>query len=757
MKRALVLFVMLVGFAFTTNVLSQAVGDFQSYQAGDWNNVNTWSRWSGTAWTNPAPYTPDSTVGQVTILSPHTITVNANVGVDQAIVNSGATVIVNCKLATLTIATGGMTVNGILTITDTVLATTAPYNVVSVGTLTIGTTGTVNINEAAASSTKGFLPTATWQDGSTLNINGIGGTGATGWGAGGNQSFYNVNVNYTVGTANFGWGFTTGAIRGELKLLQTGTTGRFQLFGGSQGNVTINKITQTNGMFTGSGTGTAGTRDTVFVTGDVSITGGVFAVDRGSHGTFKDSSGVKWYFYGNNIDISPNSVVNGVANANGMANSNVQTGIVPYALDSRFIMAKAGAQNLKIVPALCTSTWGITVELINGSQTTLTAPSNIIYLILTSGNIIAPTASPLTMGWNNAGSVYTGTIAGFDSVANANATNNIVGKLGWLVGSVSSTTKVYPIAKGGKYRPITFSFTPSTTTISTFYAEMFNSAPAANILPGTLNKVSSVRYYTISEGAGGSTFTNGIVTLNYETDDGVTDFNNLRVVKDDGAGNWMNLGGVGTTNGIGSILSTVSFTLLSNFTLANATGGGNPLQTPKVLNLTALIEGFYDGSTMVPDTVTVELRNTISPFGLIESKKIVLNNSGQSTANFYSATDGTNYYIALKHRNSLQTWSANTPQFSSGTLTYNFTTSQAQAYGNNMKNVGGEWCIYNGDVNADEFIDGSDVSDCFNDANIGASGYVITDLTGDDFVDGTDVSIAFNNSNIGAGAFYPSK
>ena len=30
----------------------------------------------------------------------------------------------------------------------------------------------------------------------------------------------------------------------------------------------------------------------------------------------------------------------------------------------------------------------------------------------------------------------------------------------------------------------------------------------------------------------------------------------------------------------------------------------------KVLNLTALIEGFYDGSTMVSDTVTVELRNT---------------------------------------------------------------------------------------------------------------------------------------------------
>jgi hypothetical protein len=119
--------------------------------------------------------------------------------------------------------------------------------------------------------------------------------------------------------------------------------------------------------------------------------------------------------------------------------------------------------------------------------------------------------------------------------------------------------------------------------------------------------------------------------------------------------------------------------------------------------------------------------------------------------------DATNYYIVVKHRNSIPTWSATGQSFSGGILSYNFTTAETQTYGSNMKNVGGKWCIYNGDVNADEFIDGSDVSDCFNDASIGASGYVKTDLTGDDFVDGTDVSIAFNNSSAGVGAFYPTK
>ncbi len=179
--------------------------------------------------------------------------------------------------------------------------------------------------------------------------------------------------------------------------------------------------------------------------------------------------------------------------------------------------------------------------------------------------------------------------------------------------------------------------------------------------------------------------------------------------------------------------------------------------TSKTLNLTALIEGFYDGSTMVPDTVTVELRSSSSPYTLVDQAKVVLNSSGAAAVNFYAAANSVPYYIAVKHRNSLQTWSNTTPSFSGGVMAYNFTTAQTQAYGSNMKNVGGEWCIYNGDVNGDEFIDGSDVSDCFNDANLGASGYIVTDLTGDDFVDGTDVSIAFNNSNLGVGAFYPSK
>ena len=178
------------------------------------------------------------------------------------------------------------------------------------------------------------------------------------------------------------------------------------------------------------------------------------------------------------------------------------------------------------------------------------------------------------------------------------------------------------------------------------------------------------------------------------------------------------------------------------------------------LNLTAIIQGFYDGSTMVSDSVVVSLRNATSPFAAIETLTGVLSTTGAGTFNFRDPVIGTSYYIAVNHRNSIWTWSKSGGEsFSSFSLSYNFTTAASQAYGSNMINVSGKWCQYNGDVppSRDEFIDGSDVSAVFNDANLGASGYIDTDLNGDDFVDGTDVSFAFNNSNLGVGAFYPTK
>ena len=83
----------------------------------------------------------------------------------------------------------------------------------------------------------------------------------------------------------------------------------------------------------------------------------------------------------------------------------------------------------------------------------------------------------------------------------------------------------------------------------------------------------------------------------------------------------------------------------------------NPLQPVSVLSITVLIEGLYNGSTMIPDTVTVQFKNSSSPFGLIEEKKIVLNTNGAGTGAFTSVIEGSSYYLVVKHRNGVETWS----------------------------------------------------------------------------------------------------
>ncbi|MBE0571149.1 MAG: hypothetical protein IH618_06355 [Ignavibacteriaceae bacterium] len=166
----------------------------------------------------------------------------------------------------------------------------------------------------------------------------------------------------------------------------------------------------------------------------------------------------------------------------------------------------------------------------------------------------------------------------------------------------------------------------------------------------------------------------------------------------------------------------------------------------EITSFTALIEGFYNGSTMRPDTVTVELRNTNSPFALVDQAKIFLNSSGQGSARFYNIENGVPYYIVLKHRSAVETWSALPQTFSANTLTYDFTTGQNKAFGNNLKLIGTKWCIYGGDVNQDGFVETADLNLVYSDNISGFTGYVPTDLNGDSFTEIEDLNIVFRNN-----------
>ena len=113
-KRAALKFISVVGmllvfFGMPEEEKAQAIGDYRTFQTGNWSDVNSWSRWNGTSWVNPAPSAPASTDGVITILNGHTITVTSAATVDQVTIDAGSQVTVNGGV-TLKVANSNITV-----------------------------------------------------------------------------------------------------------------------------------------------------------------------------------------------------------------------------------------------------------------------------------------------------------------------------------------------------------------------------------------------------------------------------------------------------------------------------------------------------------------------------------------------------------------------------------------------------------------------------------------------------------------------
>ncbi len=164
-------------------------------------------------------------------------------------------------------------------------------------------------------------------------------------------------------------------------------------------------------------------------------------------------------------------------------------------------------------------------------------------------------------------------------------------------------------------------------------------------------------------------------------------------------------------------------------------------------NLKVYLEGFYNGSSQVQDTITVLLANSPSPHALVDSNKAFLSPNGTDTVSFTHVTNGS-YYIVVRHRNHLETWSATTQLFTTSSfVNYDFTTGSNKAYGNNMKQVGSVWVLYAGDINQDGAIDinGADADYTIYKSQFGMAGYIPSDLNGDNYVDGYDALILYAN------------
>jgi peptidoglycan/xylan/chitin deacetylase (PgdA/CDA1 family) len=167
---------------------------------------------------------------------------------------------------------------------------------------------------------------------------------------------------------------------------------------------------------------------------------------------------------------------------------------------------------------------------------------------------------------------------------------------------------------------------------------------------------------------------------------------------------------------------------------------------PLKLILSALIEGMYKDSTMVPDTIMVELHNLISPYEMADTCTGLLDSAGKGLFTFTKAVNNTPYFLVVKHRNALETWSSGVQSFNSFAMSYDFTDSQSKAFGNNLILKRGRYCIYSGDVNQDGVVDSLDlVAIDFDNSNY-VRGYAITDLNGDGIVDLRDMILAECNS-----------
>lgn len=161
------------------------------------------------------------------------------------------------------------------------------------------------------------------------------------------------------------------------------------------------------------------------------------------------------------------------------------------------------------------------------------------------------------------------------------------------------------------------------------------------------------------------------------------------------------------------------------------------------LDLTAAFEACVPPS----DSVSVLIRKTASPYSVVDSVNALLSGSGNAVINYTNVLSGMSYYIVVKHRNSIETWSKSGGEvFTAGNLTYNFTTAASQAFGSNQVFANGKYCMFTGDPNQDGIVDGGDGALIDNDAANFAIGYLVTDLNCDTIVDGTDAAYADNNA-----------
>jgi hypothetical protein len=227
-------------------------------------------------------------------------------------------------------------------------------------------------------------------------------------------------------------------------------------------------------------------------------------------------------------------------------------------------------------------------------------------------------------------------------------------------------------------------------------------------------------------------------------------------------------------------------TTINTFTVTDASSNAagcsftvTTVPTSHTLNIKVFLQGLYtSGGSMhqamdygmagygskwaagIADTINVELHDSAHYNNILyTAKNIALFTSGNASVNIPATYSG-NYYITVKHRNHIETTTANWVSFANCAINYDFTTGVNKAYGNNMLNIGGFSVIYAGELTSpgygypgatvtDGTIDLSDFNYIFSSFLNGDYGYNYpSDINGDGAVDLADVYFSYYNYNI---------
>ena len=247
---------------------ASANGEYQSRATGNWSGTTTWQKYGGGSWGNTV--TPPTSIDKViTILNGHTITVTANVTVDQLIVNAGGTLILNSGV-TLTINNG----------TATDLDVSGTFN--NAGIVTISSGATIVYQNGGKyqhnfTTSAGTIPTATWSTGSTCEIIGYTNCNTP---PSNLQSFDNFTWSCPSQTQdmNLNGGLTT--VNGDFTVTSTGGNQLRLSNNGSTIGIGGDYI-QSGGYFT-LGISSNSTSN-MNIAGNFSLSGGTFSVIDGSN------------------------------------------------------------------------------------------------------------------------------------------------------------------------------------------------------------------------------------------------------------------------------------------------------------------------------------------------------------------------------------------------------------------------------------------------------------------------------------------